>query len=485
MNRRHSLTPGKLLLGLAAALALGGCAIGPEYQRPDPRMPAGFPETRADAANQPAEAVVAADWWTLFDDTELSELVGATLQNNSDLALAAARIEEAAAVLAETNSAYLPEVDLGASSARSRISTLNAQPIFSGQPIISTSHRLALSTSFELDFWGKIKNATRAAQSQLLGTRYGRDVTALSLAGATAQSYFALRSLDAQIAVSRDMLATREDSLAVVRSRVAGGLASGLEENQAEAARADAALQLLDIQRQRALIEHQLGVLTGRLDLKIEPADVMKMPMPALPPAGLPSSLVDRRPDVQQAEQSLIAANAQIGVAMAARLPTFSLTGAFGGQSKELGDLLKAGARIWSIGLDATMPIFDAGKYTARTRQAEARQRQALALYQKSVETAFREVADALTNVQLSAAEVGDLQAKVEAARNAHRLARLRYDSGYGTYLDVLDAQRTVNAAELALVQNRQQQLTYSVDLMKALGGGWTPSDTTVPVAKR
>jgi len=482
-TRMFTLT--RTSMAFAVAFALGGCAVGPDYKRPAVDMPPAYPDAtqgEGEAANT-ASPAVQADWWTLFGDERLNELVATALRNNTDIHRAVARIEEAEALLAETGSALFPEVDLGASSARSRISTLNAQPIFSGQPIISNSNRLALSTSFELDFWGKLRRATESARAQVFGTHFGRDVTALTLAGATSQAYFALRSLDAQIVVSKQTLATRDDSLAVVKSRVAGGLATALEQNQAEAARADAALQLRDIQRQRALVEHQLAVLTGTLDLKLPAGDVMALPLPALLPVGLPSTLLERRPDVQQAEQALVSANAQIGVARAAQFPTFSLTGSFGGQSKDLGDLLKPGARIWSIGVGATMPIIDAGRYSARTRQAEARQRQSLADYEKTVQTAFKEVADALTNVQLTTDAVADIEAKVTAARNALRLARLRYDSGYGPYLDVLDAQRTANAAELQLVQNRQLQLAYSVDLMKALGGGWSPEEA--PVARR
>jgi multidrug efflux system outer membrane protein len=270
----------------------------------------------------------------------------------------------------------------------------------------------------------------------------------------------------------------------VIKNRAAGGLASDLDVNQAQVARADASLQLRDLQRQRALMEHQLGLLTGKLDLKVATGDVMTLPMPSLPPVGLPSTLLQRRPDVQQAEQALIAANAEIGVSRASQFPTFSLTGDFGGQSAKLSNILKSGARIWSVGLNGLMPIFDAGKYAARTRQAEAVQRQAVAGYEKTVQTAFKDVADALTNVEQTNAAATDIQSKVEAARNVLRLSQLRYDAGYSAYLDVLDAQRTANSAELALVQNYQLQLIYSVDLMKALGGGWS-ANQAAPMARR
>jgi multidrug efflux system outer membrane protein len=346
-----------------------------------------------------------------------------------------------------------------------------------GAPLIQNSNRLALSTSFELDFWGKLRRATESARAQALATWYARDVTGLTLAGTVAQTYFALRSLDAQIAVTSATLGTQDESLEVTRRRAEAGLASDLDVSQAASVRADVAVQLREFRRQRLVVEHTLGTLVDDLNLKIDPAtapDLMSMPIPPAPPPGLPSSLLDRRPDVRQAEENLVSANALIGVARAAQLPTFSLTGYFGGQSEALSNVLSSGAKIWLVGLDATMPLFDAGKYSARTRQAEARQHQAAGTYQKTIETAFKEVADALTNIEQSAAAEAEVQAKVDASRNSLRLAGLRYKAGYSAYLDVLDAQRTANAAEQQLVQNRQARLSYSVDLMRALGGGWS-----------
>lgn len=467
------------LTGFAMLATLAACAVGPDFKRPAVALPAAFP-SEAEAAAQDA---LAADWWTLYNDPLLDELVAATLRNNTDIERVLAQIEEAEALLDETGASLFPEVQLGASSARSRSSTLNAQSLPAGTPPISNSHRLALSASFELDFWGKLKRATEAARAQVWGTRYARDVTALTLAGTTAQAYFALRALDAQIAVTQQTLTSRDDTLTVMQKRAEGGLASELELNQAQGARADAALQLRELQRQRAVVEHQLGRLTGNLDLKIAAGDLAALSVPPTPPVGLPSSLLERRPDIQLAEQELIAANAQIGRTKAEQFPSISLIGDFGAQSAEFGDLLKSGARIWSIGLDAAMPIIDSGRYAARTRQAEARHRQSLADYRKSVETAFQEVADALTNLQQTQAAVADQQAKLDAARNALRLSDLRYKAGYSAYLEVLDAQRGANAAELALVQNRQAQLAYSVDLMKALGGGWSPA--AAPLVRR
>jgi multidrug efflux system outer membrane protein len=219
---------------------------------------------------------------------------------------------------------------------------------------------------------------------------------------------------------------------------------------------------------------HQLGVLTGMLDLQVAPADVWQLPVPPLPPAGLPSTLLERRPDVREAEATLVSANAQIGIARAAQFPTFSLTGALGVQSRELSTLTSPGAGIWSIGLGVVGPILDWGRYDARTQQAEARAKQAAATYEKTAQTAFREVSDALSNVRLAADTELDLRERVERADNTLRLATQRYRAGYSAYLEVLDAQRTLNDAQLALARNRQLYLAYTVDLMNALGGGWT-----------
>ena len=210
----------------------------------------------------------------------------------------------------------------------------------------------------------------------------------------------------------------------------------------------------------------------------IVPGDLATLPLPALPPAGLPSALLERRPDLRQAEQDLVAANARIGVAEAVRLPSISLTGNFGGESRELGLLLDGPSRIWSIGAGLTVPIFDAGKLAALADAERARYKQSAAVYEQATQTAFREVSDALTNVRLFAMVAYESQASVNAAREALRLATRRYEAGYSGYLEVLDAQRTLNGGELALIRNRQSLLSANVDLMKALGGGWYPADT-------
>ena len=451
-------------------LLLAGCIrVGPDYTRPTPaELPAAYP-----APSAPGEAVVPADWWTLYSDATLNELVAAARKSNADMRLAAARVQEAEGVLREARAALYPDVSAGYSYARSRVSTTSVPPPPAGT-VMRPSHSLVLaSTSFELDFWGKYARASEAAQANLLASRLSQDTVGLTLAGATAQTYFALRSLDTQVTVLGLSIKLREDSLAIARARLEAGLASELDVYQAEGALADALFQRRDAARNRALVERQLAQLTGRLDLRLPSGEVFSLPLPPVPPAGLPSTLLERRPDIRAAEQSLVSANAQIGVARAAMFPTLSLTGSFGFQSAELSSLLTGDARAWSVGAGLLGPIFDAGRRGARVEQAEARREQAVAGYQRAIETGFREVADALVNVQESTLAEDELRGRLEAARKALELSQLRYESGYSPYLEVLDAQRTANDAEIAFVRNRQARLAFSVDLMKALGGGW------------
>ena len=454
-------------LACVIVLLAGACtAVGPDYQRPAQDLPADYPEAAGGAA-----AALRSDWWTLYNDPALNDLIAAAQSRNADARLASAQLEEAEAALREVDANFTPQVDGGYAGSRSRVSSLTALP--NPRPYVRDDRRLAASTSFEIDFWGRLRRGAEAARAQALASRYGRDVVALTLAGTTAQVYFALRSTDAQIAVLRESHQARADSLELVKARVAGGIASPLDTAQAQGALADAAIQQKDLERQRRLFEHQLGQLSGKAGLRIAAGTLDALPVPPVPPPGLPSALLERRPDVRAAEQTLVAANARIGVARAAMFPTISLTGALGGQSAAVSDLLLGGARIWSLGFGLTLPLFDAGRLAARTEQAEARTRQSIANYQKAVEAAFRETADAITNLEQTTATEADLRTRVEAAREALSISRTRYGAGYSGYLDVLDAQRTANDAELALARNRQARLAYSVDLMKALGGGW------------
>lgn len=458
-------------LAVVAAL-LPGCALmGPDYKRPDNNVPAQFSEK--DVAQDQAAQQISATWWELYQDPVLNDLVAKARQNNTDIKLAVARVEEADAFMREVGAALFPQIDLDSSASRSRVTELGSNPVVSGFKPVHNDYNITLGTSFELDFWGKLRRAKESARAQALATRYAKDTVDLSLSGLVASNYLLLRSLEAQITVSRDSLRSRQESLALTKRRLQGGVSSALDVHQAEVASSNLVAQIADLVRQRAVVEHQLAVLTGVLDLKLAEGDIKNLPIPPVPPAGLPSSLLEARPDVRQAEQDMIAANAKIGVAKAALFPTISLTANYGGESAELGDILKSAARIWTGGLSLNLPIFDSGRLNARVDEATAQQKQALASYEGSVQTAFREVNDALVTVRQSAEREAALQASEASAKKALEIADNRYKSGYSAYLDVLDSQRVYNDTALAFIQSRQARLVATVDLFKALGGGW------------
>jgi outer membrane protein, multidrug efflux system len=451
---------------LAGPALLAACTSGPAPTRPVQTLPAAF-------ANAPAaaSAVLAADWWRRFDEPALDRLVEQALSANLDLQLAAARVDETAVALNLARAAQWPTVDLGAAVTRSRSSALNGQPLPPGGPE-ATTHRLALSTSFEVDLWGRLRSATGAARDQLLAAGYARDTVRLSLVGAVVQSWLGVRSLDAQQAALAALQRSLGDSQALVQRRVQGGVASGLDQAQVEGAVASLAAQAVELRRQRGLLVNQLGLLTGQPGLQL-PADARPLPAPVATPPGLPSALLERRPDVQQAEAAMRASFAQFDVTRKSAWPTLAITGSLGHQSADLIDLLKAGSRIWSFGPSLLVSVFDAGRNQARTDEARSRAEQAALAWQRAAQTAFREVSDALVNTaQLEEAEV-QIDRQRQAARESLRIATRRYEAGYSGYLDVLEAQRSAQNAELSLLRSRQSRLDAQVTLMKALGGGW------------
>ena len=446
------------------ALLLGGCMVGPDYKRPALDLPAAFNEP--DVAKAPM--AVPQKWWTLYNDATLNALVDEGLTRNADIRLAVARVEEAEGLLREANATLLfPLINGNAGVNRGR------NP--ANDPPTATIYSIGLSTSFEVDLWGRLRRAERSTRDNLLASRYGRDTVALTLAATIARTYFAALSLDSQYSASLEILKAADESLTLARRRAQGGIATDLGVYQAGSLKSQATAQAKEIERQRAAIVHQLGVLTGRLDVSVANRDVATLPIPPLPPAGLPSQLLERRPDVTQAEAALMAATERIGIARAAQFPTLTLTASLGRASPELSNLFASKASVWNVGAGLVGPILDGGRYAARTDQAIAQAKQAEATYQRAVENAFRDVADALSNVRLAADQETDLADRVTQARNALRLAQLRYDRGYSAYLEVLDAQRTLNDAQLAFIRNRQAYLSFTVDLMNSLGGGWTP----------
>ena len=461
MRRAHLPT----LAALAAALLLVGCAGGPPPKAEPPALPATY-------TGQPATAspVLAADWWKQLQEPELNALVEQALAANLDLRLAALRVDEAAVAVTLARSAQWPTVELGSAVTRSRSSQLNGQQV----PVPeATTHRAALATSFEIDLWGKLRDATQAAREQLLAAQHARDTVRLALVGTLAQAWLGVRSLDSQRAILDAQWLTRRDALALVQRRVQAGVASGLDQAQAEAALAALAAQQVELTRQREQLVHVIAELAGQPGLQVA-VNARPLAAPAAVPAGLPSELLQRRPDLQQAEAAMRAAFAAFDVTRKSAWPTLALTGSFGVQSADLADLLRSGARIWSIGPSLLVSLFDAGRNEARTGQARTVAEQAAVGWQRATQAAFREVADALVAAEQLALQEAEVERQQRAAQEALRLATRRYEAGYSAYLEVLDAQRGTQEAELGLLRLRQARLDASVALMKALGGGWT-----------
>ena len=470
LKTKQSITLVSLAL-LLPSLLLSGCQMmGLDYFRPKQALPDSYQETPVNAAAQ----AVSDQWWTLYQDPTLNDLVDKASQHNTDIKIAVARIEEADGYLREVGAALIPQVNLDSSASRYRITQTGATPLPSSVSPTRSNYNVKLSAAYELDFWGKLRRAQESARAQALASRFAKDTVELSLKSLVTGDYLLLRSLDAQIALSQATLKTREESLALTKRRLEGGVASALDVHQAEVAYSNLKAQIADLTRQRAIIEHQLALLTGTLDLKVAAGNIASLPIPPLPPVGLPSSLLEARPDVRQAEQNLIAANARIGVAKAALFPSISLTAGFGGESKDLGDVLKSASRIWSGGLSLDVPIFDSGRLNAKVDQVTAAQKQALATYQRAVQQAFVDVNDALVDLRQSAEMEASLDVSQQSAAKALEVANNRYKSGYTSYLEVLDAQRVANDSALAFVQSRQARLKATVELFKALGGGWS-----------
>lgn len=457
--------PTRLTLALATIGLIGGCAVGPDYQRPQAPLPQQFA-----AANSASQQQMQARWWQQFNDPQLNQLVADALEHNTDVQRALARVEETDALLREATATLWPQLDLQAGGSRSRVSTTGANPVTTP---VRNNFRGVFSTSYELDFWGKARRAEEVARAQSQASRFAREALDLTLAGSVVQGYLTLRAQDAQIQTLQSSLASRQQALDLTSRRARGGVAAELDVQQATLSVANLQRQLLALQQQRALTEQHLGLLSGKPGQGISAGDLRSLPQPATPPAGLPSQLLESRPDVRQAEAELIAANARIGVAKAALFPSISLTGNYGGESQELGDLLKAGSRIWSAGIGLNLPLFDFGKLAARTDQVTAQQKQVLAGYQRAVQNAFVDVNNALIRLRGAADSEAAAQQAADAAGKSLQLAELRYKSGYSAFLEVLVAQGNANDAALALIQEKRDRLLATVELYKALGGGW------------
>ena len=456
-------------LGIILVLTvLPGCTtLGLDYFRPSITLP----ETFGVVALSPMKEIPT-QWWTLYQDPTLNMLVEKSYKSNPDIKTAVARIEEADAQMREVGSYLFPTVDLGGNGQRNRVTEAGAFPAFGQNP--RDSFDLSLRSSIELDFWGKLTRAKESARANYLSTVYAKETVELTIESLVVSSYLQIRSIDSQIKHTAKNLTVAEDALALAKRREKGGIMSMLDVHQSALVRDDLLIQTQEFKRQRRLAEHVLIILTLE-ELTVAEDDLMHLPLPPMPPVGLPSALLERRPDIMQAEQDLIAANANIGSAKAALYPSISLTGNYGGESLELGDLLKKASRVWSLGLSLDLPIFNAGRLDAKVDQATAKQKQALQAYISAVAKAFREVNGALVNLRQYKAIETVAASKKATTQSMLDITQNRYKAGYSAYLDVLDAKRSHIQASQAFVQNRQNTLNASVDLFKALGGGWQP----------
>jgi multidrug efflux system outer membrane protein len=469
MIRRHTLAA-----GLLAALLSGCMTVGPDYKRPATDTPEQWPG--ASATREP----VSSTWWLSYNDPVLNKLVEDALLNNLDLRQAIARVAEARAALGITRADQYPGVTAQAGASRNRISE-NGASAFPGVNPEYSDYRASLNVGYEIDFWGKYRRATEAARADLLGSQFNRDAVRLTLVTDTARGYFALRALDAQVEVTRRTISSRLASTALQRKRFEAGLASEFDLRQSEAEAAQAQALLPTIESQQAQQETALAVLVGRSPREIVTRPLDRgtaieaiVPPPAVP-AGLPSELLERRPDLRAAEQALVSANARIGQAKAAYYPSISLTGILGVESTSLGDLFKTSSRYWTLGANAAQTVFDAGRTGSQVEAAKAREQQVLAQYQSSIQRAFKDALDALV-IQRKARETLEAETiRRDALKTALDLAQMRYDNGISSLLDVLISERALLDAELNRVEAQRAQLSATADLFKALGGGWTP----------
>ena len=454
-----------LLMVLFGTLLVAGCAMGPDYERPETELPEAFEQT-ADSSSSIANL----NWWELFGDEHLNSLVKIALEQNKDMAIAVSRIEEARAALGFVRSDQYPQFDVSAGASRG-----NSIPGTSVSTPINNNFVLAGNLSFELDLWGKLRRSTEAAQAELLATVDASNSVRITLIADVASAYLLLLDLDTRVAIAARTLDTRNESLAIIQARFDRGTVALIDVNQAQIEKYDAEAQLAALQRENVQVENLLSILLGQNPSAIEreQRDIYSL-APLKIPAGLPSELLERRPDVRVAEQQLAAQTARIGVAEAIRFPSLSLTGTLGLASDELSGFFSSDNQNWGLSAGLIAPVFNAGRNKRRVEVEIARTVQALLNYEQTVLQALREVEDSLVGVDTYQQEVLARENQEKAAASAAMLSRARYDGGVTSYLEVLESERSLFRAELLASSTHREQLVSYVTLYKALGGGWT-----------
>ena len=476
MNSQHLFRSVRIPAAVAAlAVTAAGCTVGPNYERPKLEPPTQY---RGLAAQPAAESMADVPWWQVFEDPALQVLIREGIASNLDLRSASARVMESRAQAGIAKSYLYPDVGVGFGVSGEQRSRVGDPKLTKEQVPDRTYNNWALngSLSWEIDLFGRLRRGKEAAFAQYLASEEGRRAVLITLVGDIASTYFYLRELDLQLEIARRTVKLNDETVTYYVNRLQGGVSNRLEVDQAKANRAVTAAAIPDIERQIAIAENALSVLLGRPPGAIargRPLGDRDVP-PAIP-AGLPAQLIERRPDVVQAEQLLVAANANIGVAKALFYPTISLTGSLGTVSSSLSDFLTGDSIVWSLGAGLFQPIFNGGRIRQNYDAAVARYDVALAQYQKSALSGYREVADSLVTIQKLAERRIEIESGVEALRDAVQLSRARYDTGLSSYLEVLIADQQLFSQEIQLAQVRGSQLRAVAQLYRALGGGWQP----------
>jgi len=456
------------VLSVAVACALAGCMMGPDYKRPDVDTPQAYRVEVKSAAD-----LINSAWWEQFEDPVLNELIKTALAENKDVRIAASRVEEFLGRYGVTRSQLFPQVATQFGAGSQRISTVTQPALASTQSNTFDSYSLDLGMSWEIDLWGKLRRATEAARAELLATEQARQTVILSLTSGVATSYVTLIDLYRQLAIAKSTADSRGEFFRIIKLRFEGGVVSEVELNQARSDYEFALSTVPVIEKQIAQQENALSVLLGRNPGPIARDRTLdKLVLPQVP-ADLPSSLLERRPDIRQSEQLMVAANARIGVAKAQFFPTISLTAILGTASSALGNLFKGASQTWSYGGTVTQPIFTGGNLISQLRVAESQQKTALLQYQRSIQTAFQEVNDSLIDQTKTREQLAAQARQVDSLRNYARLARLRYDNGFTSYLEVTDAETKLFNAELQYAQSQGQLFFALINVYKSMGGGW------------
>lgn len=471
------ILPSSIILVPFILAGLSACVVGPDYRRPPVDAPNAFRFEDKEAKN-----LVDTRWWEQFQDPAMNDLIGIALAENKDVKIAAARVDQFLGQLASTRAPLFPQASAGLSAQRQRNSERGLLQGPAGTPLTNNLFDATLSVSWEIDVFGRLRRQVESARANLLASEEGRRATILTLVSSVALSYINLRSLDRQLEIARSTTESREESFRVFQLRFEGGTVSEMELTQSQAEYEDSLSRIPLLESQIAQQEHALSILLGRNPGEIRRGRQLgELGLPDVP-SGLPSELLARRPDLRQAEQNLISANALIGAARAQYFPSISLTGLFGVASTELSDLFSGPAKAWSFGASASVPIFTAGGIAGQVQQTEALQQQSLLQYQKAIQVAFQEVDDGLVSFQKSRIQMEAQARQVATLTNYARLARLRYDNGYTSYIEVLDAERSLFNAQVSHTQTQASMYTSMVNLYKAMGGGWvTEADNMVP----